>query len=76
MKWAKTVRYQATISVDGEIFNIRLEKDFDEDFAVYINSEYIRDVENIPTREELEEMVGDTIELEKKAEDSLAWGLR
>ena len=67
MKWAKTVRYQASVEVQGQVFNVLLEGDFDDSFAMYINKEYTCDVEGLPDYDRLEEIIRDEIELEDRA---------
>lgn len=67
MKWAKTVRYQTSVQIEGQIFNVLLEGDFDNSFAMYINKEYTCDVEALPEYEELEQIIREEIELEDRA---------
>lgn len=67
MKWYKTVRHQAILSIDGEVFNILCEDD--DGIALSINGEYVRDVDTIPTYDELIDVIGEYAQLERMAED-------
>lgn len=67
MKWAKTTRYQTSVRIEGQVFNVLLESDFENSFAVYVNSEYTCEVEALPEYEELEQIIREEIELEDRA---------
>ncbi len=59
MKWAKTVKYQASISVEGEVFNILCENDFDDELAMSINGEYVCNIKQLPSHEDLVDYVSE-----------------
>lgn len=65
MRWAKTIKYQASVMIDLKAYNIVCEGEANEDFAVSINGEYICDVSTLPTYEELLEMVSEQAAIEE-----------
>lgn len=67
MKWYKTVRHQAILSIDGETFNVLCEDD--NGIALSINGEYVTDVDTIPTYDELIEFISEYAQIERMAED-------
>lgn len=72
MKWAKTVRYQTTLKLGRGVYNVLCESDFDDGYAVYINKEFVTDVETLPSQEELEDIILDNNVLEGTIKTGLA----
>ena len=70
MNWAKTIKYQASVSFDGELYNVLCEGEDGEDFALMINGEYICDVAELPTSNELMDYVDQHVTLETMARQS------
>lgn len=67
MRWAKTTKYQASVMINLKAYNILCEGDIDEDYALSINGEYIKDVSTLPDYEEIVQIVSEEIELEDAA---------
>ena len=65
MRWAKTTKYQASLMVDFKAFSIVCEGGEGEDYALSINGEYIRDVQTLPTYEELVEEINQQESIEE-----------
>lgn len=59
MKWAKSIRYQASVQIDGKIENILCVQELDDDFSVYSNGDFIANVDNLPEREELVNLISE-----------------
>jgi hypothetical protein len=72
MQWAKTTKYQTTIKVGRKLYNVLCESDFDDGFAVYINRQFVADIEALPTKEELIDIIADNNQLESTIKDGLA----
>lgn len=72
MKWAKTTRYQSTITIRNKVFNVLCESDFDNGFAVYINGEFLADFEELPTRDQLVNTISEYNTLENTIKDGYA----
>lgn len=72
MKWAKTVKYQTTLQVGRILYNVRCESDFDDGFSVYVNNEFVSDVEKLPTEEELVQIISDNLDIESTIKHGLA----
>lgn len=66
MKYITTTRHQAVLSVDGEVFNILIEDD--NGLALYINKDYIKDCDELPTSDELIEQINQYTQLEDMAD--------
>lgn len=64
MEWGKTVRYQTSMSIGHKVYNVLCESDFDDGFSVYVNGEFVADVEGLPTREQLEDIIAENSQLE------------
>jgi hypothetical protein len=72
MKWAKTVRYQTTAKVGRKVYNVLCESDFDDGFAIYVDKQFVADVDTLPTMEELTDIILENRELEETIKDGLA----
>lgn len=70
MRWAKSVRYQSSISYQDEVYNIICDRDEYDDIALSINGEYVCDLNELPTQEELEGYVDDYVTIETMARQS------
>lgn len=66
MQWINTIRHQTILSVDGELFSIVCEDD--GAIALSINGSYVRDLEDLPTSEELTEVVREFAKIEEMAD--------
>lgn len=66
MKYITTTRHQVALSVDGEVFNIVVEDD--NGLALYINKDYVKDVDELPNSDELIQVVREYAELEEIAD--------
>lgn len=64
MPWERTVRYQTFVDFEEKIYRILCEKWDGEDFALYINGEYICDLLELPTNDELVEYIKQYIMLD------------
>lgn len=69
MKWAKTVRYQTSIVVSGTVYNVRGVDDGDG-IAITMNGDYVCEVDNLPTHDELVNFIETYLELESRARQS------
>lgn len=72
MEWETTTKSQTNINVNGKVFNIICETDPDGDLALIINGEYICDVDELPTHEELIEYVNQQTTLNEMANMAFA----
>jgi hypothetical protein len=70
MKWAKTTKYQASITIGGKVFNVICERDLDDCLTLTVNGEYLCDLEALPTYEELVEQIEQQLILEEAVDIS------
>lgn len=70
MKWAKTTKYQATLSVDGIIHNVVLE--YDDSYALFVNRQYIMDLEYMPEYDELVSIIEEQVSIDYAASQAMA----
>ena len=64
MKWAKSIRYQTVVQINGKVHNLTCLQDFDEGYSLYSNGEYIADVDELPTKEEAINLISEYTVLE------------
>lgn len=57
MTWGKTTRFQRGVLVNGRVYNVLCESDEDGVYALYLNKEYLRDVDSLPTQAELKKYI-------------------
>lgn len=69
MKWATTTKYQTSVEVDGRDFYIVCESDPMMGFSLVIDGEYICDLEELPTYNELLGYIDDQITLNDMANE-------
>jgi hypothetical protein len=72
MKWNKTERYQTSVRVGFRTYIVVCEKDFDNGFAVYVDRNFVADVDTLPTEEELKEIILDNNMLESNIKEGYA----
>lgn len=68
MKWIETKRYQAPVSVNGEMFNVLCEDD--GGIALSINGDYVKDLDELPAQEELVGIIMEYAYIESLAEET------
>lgn len=64
MKWAKTTRYQTSVHLNGRVYNVLCESDFNDGYTLYINRQLITDIETLPTLDELTDIIADNTQIE------------
>lgn len=65
MKWKIRSKHYTKIKIDGEIFEILCDVDVDGIVALSINDEYVDDLSDIPSHDELIAHVKEFIKLRK-----------
>jgi hypothetical protein len=71
MTWSKTILYQTTIKVAHRSYAVCCEQDRDGGFAVYVNKNFLADVESLPSEEELTTIIADNTILENTIKTGL-----
>lgn len=69
MKWETTTKHQTNIEIDGRLFNIVCESDPMMGFSLVIDGEYICDLEELPTHDDLLGYIDDQITLNDMANE-------
>lgn len=70
MRWAKSVKYQTVTEVDGETYNVSCLSDFDDDYELSINGEFVCDVAELPNHEQVLEYIDHYATIETMARRS------
>lgn len=56
MEWATKTVHRTNIEIEGQYYSVRCESD-DDEFALFINNEYICSVDVLPTEDEITEQL-------------------
>lgn len=71
MQWTEQTRYIANVYFNGDVHRVVVERfDEDDDFALNVNGEYICDVADVPTEEEVMGILDDKVTLDNMATTS------
>lgn len=73
MRWTKTITHQTSVEIDGKYHVVTCEED-NEEFALFIDGEYICDVDKLPTKDEIAEQINQQNILEDEANMIFAKG--
>lgn len=72
MRWDMTERYRTSIRIGFRTYSVICESDFDDGFAVYVNKQFVADVDTLPTEEELLDIISENNMLENNIKEGYA----
>lgn len=62
MKWEKIVRYQTVVAINRKVYQVSCI--CQDEYSIYVDGEYAQDLDHLPSKEELEQLIKEKSELD------------